>query len=61
MRDPAHLRPGGNALFGTLAGRVCGCSDPVVPPDLPICEYLPALERCGAPPRSPEKAQVQVS
>ena len=51
MRDPAHLKPIGNALFGTLAGRVFGCSDPVVPPDLPIDKYLPALESHGAPKR----------
>lgn len=34
MRDPAHLKPVGNALFGTLAGRACGLPDPVFPDDL---------------------------
>ena len=52
MRDPAHLKPVGNALFGTLAGRTFGCWDPAVPADLPTNDYLPALERCGAPPRN---------
>ena len=54
MRDPAHLKPIGNALFGTLAGRTFGLWDPAVPPDLPTNDYLPALERCGAPPRNLE-------
>lgn len=54
MRDPAHLKPVGNALFGTLAGRVFGCWDPAVPPDLPIYNYIPALERHGAPVRNIE-------
>jgi len=54
MRDPAHLKPIGNALFGTLAGRVFGCWDPAVPPDLPVADYLSALERHGAPQRNLE-------
>ena len=54
MRDPAHLKPVGNALFGTVAGRVFGCWDPALPPDLPIYNYIPALERHGAPPRNIE-------
>ncbi|MEI8315975.1 MAG: SGNH/GDSL hydrolase family protein [Verrucomicrobiota bacterium] len=52
LRDPAHLKPVGNALFGTLAGRVCGCWDPAVPADLPIYNHIPALERHGAPTRN---------
>jgi len=54
MRDSAHLKPIGNALFGTLAGRVFGCWDPAVPPDLPIYDHVPALERHGAPKRNIE-------
>lgn len=56
MRDPAHLKPVGNALFGTLAGRVCGCWDPAVPADLKMYDYMPALEAAGAPPRNIELA-----
>ena len=52
MRDQAHLKPIGNALFGTLAGRAFGCWDPAVPVDLPTNSFLPALERHGAPPRN---------
>ncbi|MCG3148679.1 MAG: hypothetical protein PCFJNLEI_02124 [Verrucomicrobiae bacterium] len=51
MRDPAHLKPVGNALFGTLAGRTFGCQDPAMPADLEIHNYLPALEAVGAPHR----------
>jgi len=54
MRDGAHLKPVGNALFGTLAGRVCGCWDPALPADLPIYNFIPALENCGAPKRNIE-------
>ncbi|MCG3146678.1 MAG: hypothetical protein PCFJNLEI_00112 [Verrucomicrobiae bacterium] len=54
MRDGAHLKPVGNALFGTLAGRVCGCWDPAVPADLPVADFLATLEKCGAPRRNLE-------
>ncbi|MEI7437651.1 MAG: GDSL-type esterase/lipase family protein [bacterium] len=52
MRDPMHLRPVGNALFGTLAGRVCGLRDPDFPPDMgpAICERLADMQRFTAIP-----------
>jgi len=52
MRDGAHLKPLGNALFGTLAGRTFGLWGPVVPAELPTNDYLPAPERHGAPSRN---------
>ena len=52
MRDPAHLKPLGNALFGTMAGRAFGLWDPAVPAELPTNDFLPALERHGAPSRN---------
>ena len=52
MRDPAHLKPIGNAVFATLAGRTCGLWDPAFPPDLPAAELVTLLERHGAPARN---------
>lgn len=52
MRDGAHVKPIGNALMGTLAGRVLGLWDPAMPPDMPIYDHIPALEKFGAPPRN---------
>ena len=43
LRDPMHLKPVGNALMGTLAGRVCGLPDPEYPPD-----WGPAVPECLA-------------
>ena len=52
MRDPMHLRPVGNALFGMLAGRVCGLADPEFPPDMKPAVYdgLAAMSRFAAVP-----------
>ena len=52
MRDHAHLKPIGNALFATLAGRACGLWDPAFPPDLPAAGLVTLLERYGAPTRN---------
>ena len=52
MRDGAHLKPVGNALFGMMAGRVCGCGDPALPADLPIDNFVLSLESFGAPKRN---------
>lgn len=51
MRDHAHLKPLGNALFGTMAARHFGVPDPALPPDMkqPVIERLAVLERFGAP------------
>jgi lysophospholipase L1-like esterase len=54
MLDGAHLKPAGNALFGTMAARVCGAYDPVYPDEMkrPVAERLAILDQLGAPKRN---------
>ncbi|MEI8062698.1 MAG: SGNH/GDSL hydrolase family protein [Verrucomicrobiota bacterium] len=53
MKDPGHLNALGNALFGIIAARCFGVSDPPLPADMQqsVADGLTVLERHGAPRR----------